>query len=145
MSAYPKHRGTDSSITCNSRGIRHYIPWLTNRRVTRTRASTCYCKLISYTRGRLTAAKKISIMCSVIPRRCSWGQLCLTQEACQRILFHQRVFTPFLDVIHAFGFKTNDDLPGPYATYNYVCTGLEGGRTPYLYGERRLWAIWIHN
>ena len=53
------------------------------------------------------------------------------------MLFHQRVFTSFLNVIHSFGFRTNDDLPGYHATHSYVSTGLEVEKPRHLYGEGR--------
>ncbi|KAK0712749.1 hypothetical protein B0T26DRAFT_715152 [Lasiosphaeria miniovina] len=38
----------------------------------------------------------------------SWSQLCITELAFRTLLSTLRVFTPFLQVVHAFGTKTND-------------------------------------
>lgn len=72
---------------------------------------------------------------SIIPQTYSWGQLSITQEACQKILSWHRVFVSFLDVIHSFGFKksANDDILRSQSYHSYLSTGLNT-RQPYLYG-----------
>lgn len=70
----------------------------------------------------------------IIPQKYSWGQLSITQEACQKILSWHHVFVSFLDVIHSFGFKksANDDILRRQSYHGYLSTGLNP-RQPYLY------------
>lgn len=72
---------------------------------------------------------------SIIPQKYSWGQLSITQEACQKILSWHHVFASYLDVIHSFGFKksANDDILRRQSYHGYVSAGLNT-RRPYLYG-----------
>ena len=72
---------------------------------------------------------------SIIPQKYSWGQLSITQEACQKILSWHHVFVSFLDVIDSFGFKksANDDILRRHSYHGYLSTGLNP-RQPYLYG-----------
>lgn len=71
----------------------------------------------------------------IIPQKYSWGQLSITQEACQKILSWHHVFVSFIDVIHSFGFKksANDDILRCQSYHGYLSTGLNP-RQPYLYG-----------
>jgi len=39
----------------------------------------------------------------------TWDRLCISQEDLLQILSHHSVFMPFLDCVHSFGFKSNDD------------------------------------
>lgn len=58
----------------------------------------------------------------------SWGHLSITEDAFRKILASLRIFTPFLQVVHTFGQKTNDkqrardlvyDRLYPSATYEF--------------------------
>jgi hypothetical protein len=68
---------------------------------------------------------------SVVQPTFSWGHLSITEDAFRKILASLRIFTPFLQVVHTFGQKTNDkqrardlvyDRLYPSATYGLFHT-----------------------
>ena len=94
-----------------------------------------YCSEFACFKKRLARNAPNSYYNSIIPQKYSWGQLSITQEACQKILSWHHVFVSFLDVIHSFGFKksANDDILRCQSYHGYLSTGLNP-RQPYLYG-----------
>lgn len=51
------------------------------------------------------------------------------------ILEGQRIFTQFLDMLHSFGLKINDDLPRRYAGHGYILSSSEVEHSMFLYGK----------
>ena len=72
----------------------------------------------------------------MIPQQFSWGQLSITQEACEDILLRHHVFTSFLDVIHSFGckLKAGDDVLKRRSHHGYVSNSEKDAETKLLYG-----------
>ena len=48
-------------------------------------------------------------MLSIIRQKYTWDSLSVTSDLMFKILSLNHVFLPFLDCIHAFGFRKNDD------------------------------------
>ena len=46
---------------------------------------------------------------SIFTQEDSWGRFKATKESFQKVLARHAVFSPFLDCIHGFGFKTEED------------------------------------
>jgi hypothetical protein len=46
---------------------------------------------------------------SVIQQEDSWARFEITKDTCQKILSCHNVFLPFLDCLHSFGLKTEED------------------------------------
>ena len=53
----------------------------------------------------------------------------------QRILQSQNVFTSFIDLIHVFGSKIDDDLVGQKVVRGYVSEGKKLEQSSFLYGS----------
>lgn len=64
----------------------------------------------------------------------SWARFSISSQLFKRILTHLNVFPPFLDFVHAFGFKVReeDENFGGYHRRIYHSTNGDGG--PYSFG-----------
>jgi hypothetical protein len=49
------------------------------------------------------------MIASMIGQKSSWGRLGVSKNAFKMILASHRVFVPFLDVVHAYGSKTDEE------------------------------------
>lgn len=64
----------------------------------------------------------------------SWARFSISSQLFKRIFTHLNVFPPFLDFVHAFGFKVReeDENFGGYHRRIYHSTNGDGG--PYSFG-----------
>lgn len=70
-----------------------------------------------------------------IRQKNSWGRFSISSLLFKRILAHLDVFPPFLDFVHAFGFKVREDDEnfGGYHRRIYRSTNADGG--PHSFGK----------
>ena len=73
---------------------------------------------------------------SIIRQEYSWDRFKATREIIQGVLSLHEVFAPFLDCIHSFGFKTEEDDEAWYGHRSAISDRWKS-KNPY-YGERRM-------
>ena len=73
---------------------------------------------------------------SIVSQEFSWSHLRVTRQAFLSILIHFRVFVPFLDLVHAFGRRTDENQRVCDSVYENI-SEAQGEKGNKILGKRQ--------